>query len=88
MSTVGIGSAGMLITCVADTVVVRMVVGMMSCMSSGNNGGFAGNSDTKGVEIVCVSRCCSGSCCSTVGSYCLLLLEWKALLVVVLFHAY
>ena len=38
--------------CVADTVVVRIVVGMMSWMSGGSDEGFAGNSDAKGVEIV------------------------------------
>ena len=33
--------------CVADTVVVRIVVGMMSWMSDVTNGGFAGNSECK-----------------------------------------
>ena len=55
MSTVGVDSGGMLTTCVADTVVVRMVVGIMSWTSGSSNGGFAGNNDAKGVKIVCIS---------------------------------
>ena len=36
----------------ADTVVVRMVVGTMSWASDEINGEFAGNSDEKEVEII------------------------------------
>ena len=51
----------------ADTVVVRMVVGTMSWASDEINGGFAGNNNEKGVEIVNASWCYSRSCCVTVG---------------------
>ena len=54
MSTVGVVVGRMSTTCVADTVVVRIVVGMMSWTSGGTNGGFASNSDAKGVEVVCM----------------------------------
>ena len=67
MSIVGVVAGGISTTCVADTVVVRIVVGMISWTSGGINEGFAGNSDVKGVEIVGASRCCSGSCCDTNG---------------------
>ena len=36
----------------AETVVVRMVVGMMSWASGEINAGFEGNKDEKGVEII------------------------------------
>ena len=49
----------------ADTVVVRMVVGTISWISDGINDEFAGNNNEKGVEMVDASRCCSGSCCVT-----------------------
>ena len=67
MSTVGIGSGGISTTSVADTVVIRMVVGMISWTSDGINGEFAGNSDAKEVEVVDALRCCSRSCCVTAG---------------------
>ena len=54
-------------TCVVDTIVVRMVVGMMSWVSDEINGEFAGSSDEKGVEIIDGLWCCSRSCCVTVG---------------------
>ena len=51
----------------ADTVVVRMVVGTISWTSGEINDEFAGNNAKKGVEIVDASQCCSGSCYVTMG---------------------
>ena len=61
MSTIGVVIGRISTMCVADTIVVRMVVGMISWTSGGINEEFAGNNDAKGVEIVGASRCCSGS---------------------------
>ena len=51
----------------ANTVVVRMVVGTISWTFDEINDKFAGTNDEKGVEIVGASQCCSGSYYVTVG---------------------